>query len=237
MEISVQGTPYSQPLARDSEGYGVPLVMVDCAIFIIDEGELKVLLPTRRKAPEEGKRGLVGGRLHTNEDLTIEDAVRRVVVGKIGVDVRYMEQLSTYGGPLRDRGGWTVSVAYIAMVEAALVSKDLYADLFSVEDTAKLGLCFDHSDILRNAVARLRDKATYSSLPAFLLPEEFTLRELRDVYAVVTGTLPGKSWFRDQVARQGLVVPTGKMSHGGRHRPAELYRAAGLKNLDGRLKV
>ncbi|AQT06275.1 hypothetical protein A0U91_14710 (plasmid) [Acetobacter persici] len=50
-----------QPLARDSEGYGVPLVMIDCAIFVISGGELKVLLPTRKKQPDEGMRGLVGG--------------------------------------------------------------------------------------------------------------------------------------------------------------------------------
>lgn len=231
------GTPHCEPLARDRDGYGVPLVMVDCAIFTICNGDLKVLLPIRQKAPNAGMRGLVGGQLHTDEDLTIEDAVRRAVVGKIGVDVRYMEQLSTYGSPLRDRGGWTVSVAYIAMVDAGLISKDLHEDLFNVEEATALKLCFDHNDILKDAINRLRDKATYSSLPAFLLPEEFTLKELRDVYAIVTGSLPGKSWFRDQVSRQGFVVPTGKMFHGARHRPAELYRVAGLKNLDGRLKV
>lgn len=227
----------SQPLARDSEGYGVPLVMVDCAIFVISGGDLKVFLPTRKKQPDEGMRGLVGGRLHTDDDSTLEDAVRRVVVGKIGVDVRYMEQLSTYGGPLRDRGGWTVSVAYIAMVDVALIPEELHGDLYRVEEAAELPLCFDHQRILTDAIRRMRDKATYSSLPAFLLPEEFTLKDLREVYAVVTGSEPGKSWFRDQMSRQGLVVPTGKMSCGGRHRPAELFRASGVKTLDGRLKV
>lgn len=227
----------SQVIAKDNEGYGVPLVMVDCAIFTIVGDDLKVLLPKRKKEPETGKPGLVGGRLHTNEDLTIENAVRRVVIGKIGVDVRYLEQLATFGGPLRDGAGWTVSVAYIAMVQESLISDDLKADLHSVDAALALDMCFDHADILRNAVERLRDKATYSSLPAFMLPEEFTLKDLRDVYSIVTGVIPGKTWFREQVSRQGLVIPTGKMSQGGRHRPAELYRVPGLKHLDGKLKV
>src|SRR5258705_6592531 len=40
-------------------------------------------------------------------------------------------------------------------------------------------LAFDHGEILRAAVERLRGKVEYTSLPAFLLPEPFTLPQLQ----------------------------------------------------------
>ena len=149
------------------------------------------------------------------------DGARRVAREKLEIDVRYLEQLHSFGGPNRDEG-WTVTIAYIAIVQLDQISAALRADLFPVDQIPKLA--FDHNEIAAMAVARMRSKSSYSSLPAFLLPPEFTIDDLRHVYQQVTGATLVKTTFRDQVLRQGFVERTGKMSAGRTYRQAELWR-------------
>lgn len=208
-------------VAHDAEGYPVPLVMVDCAIFALKDQALHLLLPVRTKNLEVGKRALVGGRLHLDVDHSPMDGARRVAREKLGIDVRYLEQLHSFGGPNRDEG-WTVTIAYIAIVQLDQIPAALRADLFPVDQIPKLA--FDHNEIAAMAVARMRSKSSYSSLPAFLLPPEFTIDDLRHVYQQVTGATLVKTTFRDQVLRQGFVERTGKMSAGRTYRQAELWR-------------
>ncbi len=208
-------------VAYDAEGYPVPLVMVDCAIFAIKDQALHLLLPVRTRNLEIGKRALVGGRLHLDVDMSPEEGARRVAREKLGIDVRYLEQLHSFGGPNRDEG-WTVTIAYIAIVQLDQIPPVLHADLFPVDQMPKLA--FDHDEIAAMAVARMRNKSSYSSLPAFLLPAEFTIDDLRHVYQQVTGATLVKTTFRDQVLRQGFVEKAGKMSTGRTYRPAELWR-------------
>ena len=46
---------------------------------------------------------------------------------------------------------------------------------FEVGAASRKRLAFDHGELLEAAVARLRSKVEYTSLPAFLLEEPFTL--------------------------------------------------------------
>ncbi len=73
------------------------------------------------------------------------------------------------------------------------------------------------------ALARLRSKVEYTSLPAFLLPATFTLAELQSAYEIVLGRTLDKSAFRTRVLSAGLVEDTG-MQRSGPNRPAALYR-------------
>jgi hypothetical protein len=45
-------------------------------------------------------------------------------------------------------------------------------------------LAFDHGEIPKAAIFRLRSKVEYTSLPAFLMPVEFTLTELQRMYEI-----------------------------------------------------
>lgn len=213
----------TERVAHDAEGYPVPLVMVDCAIFTLKDQALHLLLPERAKNLQTGQRAMVGGRLQLNVDRSPEDGAMRVAREKLGIDVRYLEQLHSFGGLDRDEG-WTVTIAYIAIVQIDQIPVSLQSDLFPVDKIPKLA--FDHNEIAAMAIARMRSKSSYSSLPAFLLPPEFTIDDLRHVYQQVTGAKLVKTTFRDQVLRQGFVEKTGKMSTGRTYRPAELWRLA-----------
>ena len=199
-----------------------PLVMVDTALFTIRDQQLCLILTRRQEPPFAGVLALPGGFVHIEEDADTAMAARRVIRHKIGFDAPYLEQLFTFSGPARDPRGWSVSVAYYALIPAVLLDHSQVAETVSVE--ALPPLPFDHGQIVAQAIERLRSKATYSSLPAFLLPAEFTLSELHRIYEQTIGTRLDKASFRHKILEQGIIEPLPDRFRGGAHRPAQLYR-------------
>ena len=86
-------------------------------------------------------------------------------------------------------------------------------------------LAFDHADILRTAVQRLRAKVEYTSLPAHLLPQPFTLPQLQKAYERVLDRAVDKSAFRTRMLAAGFLEETGPMDVGA-PRLAMGYRLA-----------
>lgn len=78
---------------------------------------------------------------------------------------------------------------------------------------------------------RLRNKVEYTSLPAYLLPEEFTLSELQHMYEIVMERPVEKSAFRTRVLGSGLLTPAGDKMREGPNRPAQLYRLTNPDSL------
>src|SRR5699024_3473852 len=92
---------------------------------------------------------------------------------------------------------------------------------FDVDDLPELA--FDHNRIVEYAVWRLRNKAGYSRIAAGLLPDEFTLAELRAVYETVLGKRLDPSNFRRLLEGSEALVPTERFRTGS-HRPARIFR-------------
>jgi len=86
-------------------------------------------------------------------------------------------------------------------------------------------LPFDHRAMVDAAVARVRSKSQYSSMPVHLCAEPFTLPQLQAVYEAVLGEPINKVSFRRKVDELAMLeaVP-GALQTGGAHRPAQLYR-------------
>jgi 8-oxo-dGTP diphosphatase len=84
-------------------------------------------------------------------------------------------------------------------------------------------LAFDHAHILGAALARLRSKVEYTSLPAFLLPEPFTLPQLQQTYEVILGRPVDKSGFRTRMLAAGFLEEAGLVA-GLAKRPTMTYR-------------
>jgi 8-oxo-dGTP diphosphatase len=199
-----------------------PLAMVDTALFTILSERLCLILTQRQKPPEQGQLALPGGFVHVQEDADTEDAARRVIRAKLGFDAPYLEQLYTFSGATRDPRGWSISVAYYALIPATLLDRSQVAETFPAENLPTLP--FDHTQIVAKALERLRSKATYSSLPAFLLPEVFTLNDLHGIYQQTQGVRLDKASFRHKIMEQGIIEPILGQFRTGAHRPAQLYR-------------
>jgi 8-oxo-dGTP diphosphatase len=216
-----------------AEGWATPIATVDVALFTLRAAALSVVLTRRENEPFKGALALPGGFVHVDEDADATATARRVLREKASLAAPYLEQLYTFAGGARDPRGWSVSIAYYALVPDAR----LIAPALEVLPVDKLpDLPFDHAAIIASGVARLRGKSTYSSLPGFLLPETFTISELREVYEQVIGVHLDKASFRRKVEDQGIVEEVKGQRRGGAHRPAQLYRlATGRVTFDRRI--
>ncbi|MBI4347697.1 MAG: NUDIX hydrolase [Elusimicrobia bacterium] len=200
---------------------------VDCVVFGLDapKADLRVLLIRRGVPPFKGGWALPGGFVHADESL--EDAARRELREETGLEKVFLEQLYTFGDPGRDPRGPCVSVAYYALVNlnehpAKGASDAAGADWLPVKALPKLA--FDHGEIFRTALARLKGKLTYEPIGFELLPRKFTLSQLQRLYETVLERPLDKRNFRKKLLGMGLLVDLKEVEQGVRHRAARLYR-------------
>lgn len=202
--------------------FPAPIVTVDAVLMTLSQGALAVGLVQRDRAPFADVAALPGGYVHVPEDATLEASAARILWDKAQVECRFLEQLGTFSGAARDPRGWSLTVAYFALVpEPELLAAEAALSLHPV--AALPPLAFDHAAIVAAAVARLRGKSSYSALPAFLLPPLFTLAELHAVYQQVLETRLDPASFRRKIVDQGIVEAVDSRRVGA-HRPAALYR-------------
>ncbi|MFX4299919.1 NUDIX hydrolase [Pseudosulfitobacter pseudonitzschiae] len=201
-----------------------PIMTVDAVIVTIADDTLKVLLHRRPREPFQGSWALPGGYIHVNEDSGTDAAMERILQEKAGVSDIYFEQLATYSGPDRDPRDWSVSVAHIALVQEDLLSLGDDPDVVLTDVDALPPLAFDHENILAEALARIRGKGAYSSLPTAFLPKTFTLAQLHRVYEITLGETIERVSFRRKIMEVGMVEETGQKSTVMSRRPAKLFR-------------
>ncbi|MCW7539254.1 NUDIX hydrolase [Aquabacterium sp. A7-Y] len=206
-----------------SEGISV-ICTVDVVLLTLHGGQLCVVLLKRERPPFQGALALPGGYIHPEQDQDAVDAAARVLLDKTGLASPYLEQLATFSGPGRDPRGWSVSIAYYALVPQELLRRDTTAaQVLPVEGLPVLP--FDHGRMVAAAVARVRSKSQYSSLPVHLCPERFTLPQLQAVYEAVLGEPINKVSFRRKVEELDVLEPLpGELEQGRANRPAQLYR-------------
>jgi 8-oxo-dGTP diphosphatase len=215
-----------------------PYTTVDVLIFTVIADVLKVLLvqrPSDTDEPSPGLWALPGGFVNVDLDVDLEACARRKLRDKTGVASPYLEQLGSWGSATRDPRGWSATHAYFALIPAdgvALAKGANAADVawFTVDEPllAKKKLAFDHAQILRAGVERLRSKVEYTSLPAYLLPEPFTLPQLQRTYEIVLGRPVDKSGFRTRMMAADFLAEVGVVESDS-NRPPMGYR---LKDRD-----
>ncbi|MCQ1950795.1 NUDIX hydrolase [Arthrobacter sp. zg-Y859] len=205
--------------------YPRPSVAVDTAALTVAGGELMVLLVRRREEHHLGEWALPGTFLRERE--TLAAAVLRSLRDKAGIEGRVPQQLHVFDDPGRDDRGWTLSVAHVDAVpfrelETPLQSDDVRLASVAAETGLIAALPYGHADMVLLAVERMRQDYAQTPDPAGLLPEPFTLKELRDLHEAVAGRTLMRDTFRRQMEPQ--LVGTGQMSDGTRGRPSRLWR-------------
>jgi 8-oxo-dGTP diphosphatase len=204
---------------------------VDPVVLGVEADQLHVLVVRRSSAPFAGRWAFPGGFVEPTEDLPA--AARRELAEETGLTraVRLLEQLGAYGAPRRDPRGRVVTVVFLALVAGTPQPRagDDAAEAvwWPVDELLARPrvVAFDHAAILRDAVARLRERIATAPVATALVPREFTVGELRRVYEAVWGApVDARNFHRKITGTPGLVEPTGKTTtrHGGR--PARLYR-------------
>lgn len=221
------------------EQYPRPAVAVDIAILTLLDVDLKVLLVRRDEHPFKGKWALPGGfvrvgdtRADQGEDL--DEAAARELAEETGLPrgAAYLEQLAAFGKAGRDPRMRVISVAYFALVRPTLAplvraGGDVsQAGWFSVAEVAKRELAFDHAQMLEAAVARVRARIDDSAIAFELVPDTFSIAELRAVHEALKGEKQDAGNFRKRFLRMvddGLIEPApGKRVTASK--PAKVFR-------------
>ena len=132
--------------------YPRPAVTTDCVVFTQEE-EPKVLLIQRGNEPYKGCWAFPGGFMNMEE--TAEECAVRELKEETGLTVNRIQQIGAYSKVDRDPRGRTVSIAYLAIVDAPTAvsgmddaAKAAWFPLASLPD-----LAFDHQDIMADAIA------------------------------------------------------------------------------------
>lgn len=227
---------------RKFKDYPRPSLAVDPAVMTVHNGKLWTVLWRRQYPPDEDSWALPGVFVSKGEEL--ETAVTRALRQKANLgEVSHVEQLFTWNKIDRDPRGWVVTVAYFALAPSeqlrAAVEGKIHVGLFALEveshsdggrarvlgpDGRLIRPAFDHAEILGSVVMRLREKLWHSPVALALLPDKFTLREMKLAYEAILGQKLNKDSFRRSVIKtRGIVQPTGEYQEAVDHRPAELF--------------
>ncbi|MFI3282779.1 MAG: NUDIX domain-containing protein [Rikenellaceae bacterium] len=225
---------------------------VDCVILGFNGTELKVLLVQSKELERRCK--LPGGMILENE--TLPDAAQRVLSKMTGLKGIYLKQTSIYSDPNRvevDDLKWinrnhgvecrrVVTVGYYALLKLSHATirhtTSNGAHWSSVENA--VDLMMDHSQIIKDTLKILKIEIVNSPIAFELLPKQFTIRELQNLYSAVLGVEIDKRNFRKKILGSGLLTATGKKEMGVAHKPAEYFTfnySAYKKSLRGRLKL
>ena len=231
----------------DPGKYEKPSVTADIVIFTIsDDNELSLLLIKRGDYPYKGKWAIPGGFVGMQE--SVDDAALRELQGETSIAGVSVEQFGTFGEVDRDPRMRVISVAYMAFVPKSMLdysAGDDAADaqLFKIKidldgiafenwdhSFTDRDLAFDHADVIKTAIKRLRNRIDYTEDAFKFLKDDqnFTIYELKRIYETVKGTKLDtgnfrRFFFRDYVD-SGKVHPTGESIKLAGHRDAALYR-------------
>lgn len=226
------------PLAQ--EDY-LPNISYDSVIFGFSGEKLKILVLEYRNMKTFA---LPGGFVKVDEPL--DTAVKRGLSERTGLDEIYLEQFHTFGSMerfspelmrklLEGQGhfvedhwmlGRFVTVAYYALInyETVVPKPDELSDSIEWYDYDRLPkLMMDHNEIVEKALEHLRAHLDQKLLSFSLLPERFTMKELKQVYDAILGETQNRANFQRKMLSLNILERHEKLYSGGSHKAPYLY--------------
>lgn len=206
-------------------------ITVDTVILTIKQNTLQVLLVKRPNEPFKDKWAIPGGYVRMSENL--DDAAMRVLKEKTNVDNIYLEQLYTFGNPLRHPTARVITCAYFALIR----SDDV--DVISSPNIGWHKVCdlpplaFDHREIIEYSLKRTRERLEMCPVAYQLLNEKFTLTEMQKAYELIMERSLDKRNFRKKALVTEGLKELNEFSKSSSKRPARLYTFDKI-NLDSK---
>ena len=201
-------------------------VTTDVVIFTIKDDKLKVLLVKRAHEPFKGKWAIPGGFIRISE--TIDAAAIRILKEKTNVQNIYLEQLYTFGDPLRHPDSRVITCAYFALIRSddIVLSFEPNQEITEVQWHPVYNLpklAFDHKEIIEYSLKRTRERLEFCPIAFQLLPEKFTLTELQKSYELILAKKLDKRNFRKKFLSANILKELDEFTKSGSKRPARLY--------------
>lgn len=203
--------------------YPRPAVTTDCVVFgyNVKEG-LSVLLVERGGEPFKGCHAFPGGFMNMDENA--ETGALRELMEETGLEIGSIEQIGCFSDVDRDPRDRVVSVAFWALVKKTEVKcgdDAASAKWYPLSDVPRLA--FDHEMILKVALRRLKEKIYYEPIGLELLPEVFTLSQLRNLYECIMNVHINSRYLANKMLRLGIMKEAGQSPDSAGHRIAKKY--------------
>lgn len=217
---------------------------VDNVIFGYHEKELKVLLVHN---PYTNPWMLPGGYIKKTED--VETAASRVAQQRTGLQDLFLKQFKVFSAPGRnkdphftpavlseitgktiDKNHWLfdqiATVGFYTLVEFSKVSVDGSSQeeevkWFDINDLPPL--LHDHDKIITEALKALRHHIYHYPIGYELLPEKFTLPDIRILYQTILGKEMDDRNFARKLTSLGIIEKLEEIKHTRGHRSPYLY--------------
>jgi len=212
-------------------------------MFGFHENQLKVLLLRMKKT---NQWALPGGFVQENESLEV--AASRVLMQRTGLVKIFLQQFNVFSDPQRSKvnpavadlvnSGVTfpdrewfnqrfISVGFYALVEFSQVQPqpDLLSDVCEWINLEEIGtLMMDHNIIVNKALQTLRLQLSFQPIGYNLLPEKFTMSELRRLYETILGKELDRRNFQRKMLTYNILSRLDEVRQGAAHKAPELYR-------------
>lgn len=204
-----------------------PGFSVDCVVVTYHEKKIKILINRYDKI---GQWMLPGGFVRKDED--VDQAVHRILKARTGLGNIYLQQFRLFGsvgrtdlgvnkkildilndepGKRQDYESFYVN-RFITMGYYALVNFEKiripgkYSHIckwFSLDDLPEL--YSDHRQIIDKAIQTIRFLIKYLPIGSQMLPEKFTLPDLRVIYEGLLGKKLDRRNFQKKMLSSGLI--------------------------------
>jgi len=201
-------------------------VTVDAVVFAYIEKELNVLLIKRAFEPYLDQWALPGGFM--NDDESADDSVIRKLKEETNVTLNYLEQLYTFAKVERDPRDRIISLTYYALINPINheLTTNIHAKNVEWVPMDKLNnrkMAFDHREIIDYAWVRLKNKVKYEPIGFELLPKEFTMSDLFDLYVAILGGKLDRRNFIKKINGFEILKKTKNKTGGHVGRRAQLF--------------
>lgn len=205
-------------------------VAVDCVILGYQDEQIKLLLYPRSFEPFKGKWSLLGG--FVQEDESADEAAARILKQTTGLEKIFLEQVASFSEPNRDPEARVISLAYYALIRIDLHDEECVKEngAYWVAVNKLPNLIFDHQQMFEQALVKLQQKAGYSLCGSELLPEMFTLIQLRKLYEAIFQREFDPGNFRKKILSLGVLEKLAEKDVSESRKGAFYYKAK--SNID-----
>jgi hypothetical protein len=124
-----------------------------------------------------------------------------------GLEQIFLEKVCSFSDPHRDPEARVISLAYYALIRIDLHDEECVREngAYWVPIRKLPNLIFDHQEMFEKALVRLQQKAGYSLVGSELLPEMFTLIQLRKLYEAILQREFDPGNFRKKILSLGVL--------------------------------
>ena len=220
----------------------LPGISVDTVIFGFHSGQLMVLLLQYKNTKS---LALPGGLILKNDSA--DEAAQRVLIERTGLKNIFLEQFHTFSDPNRNDPSFFkqimkarglpptkdhfllkrfISIGYYALVDftKAVPASDGLADDCKWYELKKLPVLIqDHKLIIKKALTMLRENLDKKLVGFNLLPEEFTMGELQDLYETILDVKIRRTSFQRKMLNLEILRKVDKKWTGEAHKAPYLY--------------